>query len=143
MHRETRELKKEDAAQVACLIYQLTKNIVCPEKLVKRIEELALPGNWQYFVVAQEDASIIAFGGVVWYPIPSKGMMGMIEEVVVDEAYRGQHQADAILYAILHLAEKKRLAQVKLTTGNLSAKSVYERFGFTVKQEQLLVKKYY
>jgi len=137
-----RKLEKSDAKHVVFLIRQLTKNIVAPKNFLQRIEGLAEPGNWQYFV-AEKDDKVVGFAGIAWYPIPSKGMVGWIEEVVVDENFRGQGLAHKLMEELLYVALFRDLAQVKLTTGNDIAQHIYEEFGFSVKEEHLMVKKYY
>jgi phosphinothricin acetyltransferase len=133
-----RQFKKEDATQVAVLIPQLTKNIVEPASLVKRLENLATAQNWQYFVAELED-KIVGFAGLVWYPVASKGLIGWIEEVVVDEAFRGQGIGRSLMEVLLKLAEEKNIKQVKLTSTNI-ALPLYEKFGFNKKDQDYLVK---
>jgi len=70
-----RKLQKSDAALAAELIKQLTQNIIEPENLTGRLENLAQAENCQYFV-AEEGAGLVGFAGLVWYVIPSKGLMG-------------------------------------------------------------------
>lgn len=137
-----RRLKKEDAPQVAVLIKQLTENIVEPENLLKRLEDLSVPQNFQY-LTAEIGGVVVGFAGLAWYVIPSKGQVGWIEEVVVDEKYRGQGIAGNLMQELLKVAEEKGLKQVKLTTANPAAKHLYEKLGFIKKEEELLVKKYY
>lgn len=137
-----RNLKKEDAPRVSELIKQLTLNIVEPDQLISRIEVMSIPKNYQYLVVKKEE-QIVGFAGLAWYPIPSKGLMGWIEEVVVDEPQRGQGIGQALMEHLLQLATDRGLKQIKLTTNNPTAKHIYEKFGFTTKDESLLVKKYY
>src|SRR3989344_4230330 len=84
-----RQFKKEDAAEAAVLTPQLTKNIIEPEKLVERLSRLADFKNWHY-LVAEDNGQIVGLAGLAWYPIPSKGLIGWLEEVVVDEKSRGQ-----------------------------------------------------
>ena len=84
---------------------------------------------------------MIGFAGLVWYPIPSKGLMGWIEEVVVDQDYRGQGAAQALMASLLDLAQQLSLSQVKLTTADPVALHIYQKCGFMKKEELLLVKK--
>ena len=137
-----RKLKKADAPQAVVLIKQLTQNIVEPENLLKRLEDLAGQDNPRY-LVAEIDGVLAGFAGLSWYVIPSKGPMGWIEEVVVDEKYRGQGIAGSLMQELFKVAEERGLKQVKLTTANPAAKHLYEKLGFIKKEEELLVKKYY
>lgn len=141
-HMIIRPLKKTDGAEVTVLIRQLTKNIVAPEKLAKRIASLVKSKDARY-LVAQKDNTIIGFGGLVWYTIPSKGTAGWIEELVVDKKYRNKGIGKKLIKELLLLAESQKLTQVKLTTVSPIAKNLYKKAGFIEKQEILLLKKYY
>lgn len=143
-----RNLEKKDAVAVALLIPQLTKNIVEPEKLIERIEELVgtlfdtAQGkqNCQY-VVAEKDGRVVGCGGLAWYSIPSKGLIAWLEEVVVDEAFRGQGIAKALISELLKIAEQKNIKTIKLTSINSVTNKLYEKFGFIQKDHQYFVKK--
>lgn len=134
-----RNLEKKDAPAVALLIPQLTKNIVEPEKLAGRIEALAVPGNYQY-VVAEKDGAVVGFGGLAWYPIPSKGLVGWLEEVVVDEKFRGQGIAKALIAEILKIAEARQIKTIKPTSIDSVTNTLYEKFGFVQKDHQYFVR---
>jgi len=135
-----RNLEAKDAPAVAWLIPQLTKNIAAPEKLITRIEVLALADNCQY-LVAESDGVVVGFGGLAWYPIPSKGLIGWVEELVVDEKHRGQGVAKTLLEELLEIASQKELNTVKLTSVNSSTDKLYEQFGFVKKDHQYFAKK--
>ena len=137
---QIRNLEKKDAASVALLIPQLTKNIVEPEKLTQRIEELSAAHNCQY-LVAEKDDAVVGFGGLAWYAIPSKGLIGWLEEVVVDEKFRGQGIAKALISELLKVAEQKSIKTIKLTSINSATNTLYEKFGFVKKDHQYFVKK--
>lgn len=148
---QIRHLAKGDGVQVANLIKQLTENIVDPGNLSTRIEALTDHVNVQdtgyRYMVATDTKLLVGFGGLVWYPIPSKGKVGFIEEIVVDEHYRGQGIASAILADLLDLAENIGLKQVKLTVVNSTIDPVpvhlYDKLGFVIREEVLMIRKYY
>ncbi len=133
-----RNLQKKDAGRVALLIPQLTKNIIEPDNLIKRIEKLANQKNSQ-FLVAELQNKVVGFGGLVWYVIPSKGLIGWAEELVVDGQYRRQGIGRALMERLLVLAQQKKVTVVKLTS-TPTAKSLYETLGFTKKDQDYLVK---
>lgn len=137
-----RNLRKSDAEVVSLLIPQLTENIVEPEKLIYWLRFLAntYKSHWQY-MVAEKDEVVVGFGGLVWYPVPSKRFMGQIEEVVVDKPHRKQGIARLVMVKLIRLAKKQGLRQVKLSTGNPCAKKLYESLGFVKKDEDLFVLK--
>lgn len=133
-----RNLQKKDASQVILLIKQLTQNIIEPESLVKRIKELIKQKNSHFLVVELND-EIVGFGGLVWYKIPSKGIIAWIEEVVVDSQYRKHGIGTALMERLLKLAKTKKVKQVKLTSAP-AAKSLYEKLGFINKDNEYLIK---
>jgi len=134
-----RNLQKKDAPEVALLIAQLTQNIVEPRQLIRRIGDLPLQKN-SVFLVAIINNEIIGFAGLAWYIIPSKGLIGWIEEVVVDEKCRGQGIAGKLMKNLLLQAKKKKIRVLKLTVSNPVAKELYESLGFTKKDSEYLFK---
>lgn len=134
-----RELKKEDALAVSVLIYQLTQNVLEPENLVKRLESMATGDHYQYFI-AELNGQVVGFGGLAWYPIPSKGLIGWIEEVVVDQRARGQGIGKELTKKILDLAVQQGCRQVKLTSATAISSKLYENLGFVKKDQDYFVK---
>ncbi|MFI5205347.1 MAG: GNAT family N-acetyltransferase [Candidatus Paceibacterales bacterium] len=140
-----RYFRKEDAERVASFLPHLTTNIVRPNQLVQRLQKLSRAqnddmGGFQYFV-AEEDGLVISFGGLHWKTIPSKGLVTEYEELVTDKAHEGKGAMKKIMRALDHLAVELGSAQTKLTTSG--AKLMYEKDGFVVKDEVLMIKKYY
>jgi len=134
-----RNLQKKDAPEVALLIAQLTQNIVEPRQLIKRIGDLPLQKN-SVFLVATSNDEVVGFGGLVWYSIPSKGLIGWIEEVVIDSKFRGQGIAGKLMKNLLMQAKKKKIRVLKLTVSNPVAKNLYESLDFTKKDSEYLFK---
>lgn len=134
-----RFLEKKDASEVAHLIFQLTQNIIEPENLVSRLEKLSSGDNYQYFV-AELDGKVVGFAGFAWYQVPSKGLIGWIEEVVVDQSARGHGLGRALMEELINFSKIKGCKKLKLTTGNPIAKKLYETFGFIKKEEEYFYK---
>jgi len=138
---QVRELKSTDAEAVGKLINQLTKNIVQPELLIERITNLADGKNWQYFVVTEEE-KIVGFGGLAWYSIPSKGKIGWVEEIVVDESERGKGIGKFLMDRILEFGKEQNLVRLELTVCNSIAKHLYEKLGFETKPVEVMTRNY-
>jgi N-acetylglutamate synthase-like GNAT family acetyltransferase len=134
-----RNLEKKDAPEVALLILQLTKNIIEPDKLQSRIEDLSVKTTSQFFVAQLKDA-IVGFGGLAWYVIPSKGLIGWVEEVVVDENHRRQGIATLLTRRILDFAKEKDIKQLKLTSSTKESTGMYIKLGFSKKDHEYLIK---
>ena len=97
-----RNLQKKDAKKVVSLIRQLTQNILDSKHLEKRIKKISVSINSQ-FLVARLNEKVVGFGGLVWYEIPSKGLVGWIEELVVDDNNRGQGIGKFLMKNIINL----------------------------------------
>jgi N-acetylglutamate synthase-like GNAT family acetyltransferase len=135
-----RKFNKEDAPRVAELITQLTANINQPDNLIQRLKGMVEGVNYQYLVVEMEGL-VVGFGGLAWYPIPSKGVLGWIEEVVVDNKVRGQGISKELMRELLKIAKSRHCQVIKLTTSNPIARALYESFGFQTKLESTLMHK--
>ena len=135
-----RKFKKEDAGPAAELINQLTPNINQPDKLIRRLEAMAQGADYQY-LVAELGGMVVGFGGLAWYPIPCKGFLGWIEELVVDNKVRGQGIGQELMRALLKLAKAQGCQVIKLTASNPVARTLYESFGFQTKLESTLMHK--
>ncbi|MBX4200498.1 GNAT family N-acetyltransferase [Candidatus Parcubacteria bacterium] len=139
MEFKIRSLQKKDAGQAAELILQLTKNIVDPQHLAARIRKLAVSGNSK-FLVAESEGKVVAFGGLAWYVIPSKGLIAWIEEVVVDEYHRGKGIGRALMEKVLFIAQAKNIKQIKLTSSTPVSKNLYVSLGFSQKDHDYMFK---
>ncbi len=133
-----RNLEKKDAGQVALLINQLTRYIVEPENLITRIGLLVHQKN-SHFLVAELHGKVIGFGGLVWYAIPSKGLIAWVEELVVDVKHRNKGIGKKLVEALLVLAKQKKVTRIKLTATK-SANFFYGKWGFIRKNQDYLVK---
>lgn len=137
---KVRDFQKQDAPAVARLILQLTKNIVEPENLTPRIAKIADDPRLRA-IVAEKDGQVVGFTELSPYVIPSKGLVAMVEEVVVDSEARGQGIGRLLMENILELAKELGCRQVKLTAANFVAQKLYESLGFTFKETEVMIKK--
>jgi ribosomal protein S18 acetylase RimI-like enzyme len=82
-------------------------------------------------LVARSDGRIAGTLSLVVFPIPT-GIRAWIEDVVVDEAARGQGIGEALTMAALRLAEAAGARTVDLTSRSSreAAGRLYERVGF-------------
>ena len=82
-------------------------------------------------LVAWSDGRLAGTLSLVMFPIPT-GIRAWIEDVVVDEAARGQGVGEALTMAALRLAEAAGARTVDLTSraSREAAGRLYERVGF-------------
>jgi ribosomal protein S18 acetylase RimI-like enzyme len=82
-------------------------------------------------LIARAGGEIIGTLTLVIFPIPT-GIRAWVEDVVVDEAARGQRVGEALTIEALHIARKAGARTVDLTTrpSREAAGRLYERVGF-------------
>ncbi len=136
-----RRLKATDAERVALLVRQLTNNIVKPDELISRIQAMSISSR-SHWLVADKDGLAVGCGGLVAYMIGSKGVVGTIEEVVVDAAWRGHGIGKKIMEELLIIGKSMGLSQVKLTAKPEAVK-LYQELGFIENGDDSMVLKWY
>ncbi len=111
------------------LIPQLTQNSPAPSE--EQLQQMLDNPNTVLFVASNPDG-IIGFLTLATYRIPT-GVVGWIEDVVVDEAARGQGAGEALTRAALDKAELMGCKSVSLTSrpARVAANRLYQRVGFT------------
>lgn len=111
------------------LIPQLTKS-TCPssDDIQKLLDSPSI------LIVARTtslDGSIIGAGTLGVFRTPS-GMHAHVEDVIVDEGYRGQGVGEALVSELLELARQMDLKGVSLTCNpsRVPANRLYQKMGF-------------
>jgi ribosomal protein S18 acetylase RimI-like enzyme len=89
-------------------------------------------------LVARSDGVITGTLTLVMFPLPT-GMRAWIEDVVVDEAARGQGIGEALTHEALRIARDAGARTVDLTSRptRAAAGRLYERVGFTLRESRL------
>jgi len=89
-------------------------------------------------LLARSNGAIVGTMTLVMFPIPT-GVRAWIEDVVVDEAARGQGTAEAMMREALRLATEAGAKTVDLTSRpeRAAAGRLYERLGFTLRETRL------
>ncbi len=136
-----RDMRPNDAARVAVLISELTINILEPGELVARIEHMAaVPHGYRRNLVIVVSEVIVGHVQLSWYDIPSKGLIGRLEELIVTQASFRTDAIKALMHEVLSLATKLSLREVKVTTPNPELFEIYTNSGFVHKvAEHLLI----
>jgi ribosomal protein S18 acetylase RimI-like enzyme len=88
--------------------------------------------------VARSGGVITGTLTLVMFPLPT-GMRAWIEDVVVDEAARGQGIGEALTHEALRIARDAGARTVDLTSrpARAAAGRLYERLGFTLRESRL------
>jgi ribosomal protein S18 acetylase RimI-like enzyme len=89
-------------------------------------------------LVARHQGVIVGMLTLVTFPLPS-GLRARIEDVVVDEAARGQGVGTALTMAALDLAREQSARSVDLTSraSRLAANRLYQRLGFQLRDSNV------
>jgi ribosomal protein S18 acetylase RimI-like enzyme len=117
------------------LIPQLSRSAVPPGRAELDVI-VGSPANT--VLLARSDGAITGTMTLVMFPIPT-GLRAWIEDVVVDEAARGQGIAETMMREALRLARDAGAKSVDLTSrpARAAAGRLYERLGFTIRESRL------
>ena len=90
-------------------------------------------------VVAELSDEVIGFGALVRYNSPSKGEVGRIEDVIIDEKYRGMGYGKAILKELISIANEENISQIDMTSKRIrsEAHKLYESLGFIIRESDI------
>jgi ribosomal protein S18 acetylase RimI-like enzyme len=86
-------------------------------------------------IVAKDDDKIVGLGSL--YIIPKIGKrVGHVEDVVVDEAYRGKGLGEKIVQTIIVAAKEHKLHSLSLTSRpeRIAGNKLYQKVGFQRKE---------
>jgi ribosomal protein S18 acetylase RimI-like enzyme len=89
-------------------------------------------------LVARSGGTVTGTLTLVMFPLPT-GLRAWIEDVVVDEAARGQGTGEALTHEALRIAREAGARTVDLTSrpAREAAGRLYERLGFTIRESRL------
>lgn len=123
-----RPLKQGDCEQVLSLFSQLTSNVSAEIDFDAMIADPKC-----HCVVLQDENSIAGFGALVRYTVPTKGEVGRLEDIIIDEKYRGKGFGKKLIQELIAIANEENISKMYLTSNpqRLAARKLYESFGFT------------
>lgn len=127
---------KKHAKSLKSLFSQLTGREII------NIDILAMQNPSQDYLVLENNGEVVGFGALISYYLPTVGMVGKIEEIIVDEKFRGQGLGRKLLEKLLKTATNKKLVKVQLTSNpkRIAARKLYESLGFTMKDTDVFIK---
>jgi ribosomal protein S18 acetylase RimI-like enzyme len=88
--------------------------------------------------VARSQGAVVGMLTLVTFPLPS-GVRARIEDVVVDQAARGQGVGTALTMAALRLAQEQGARSVDLTSrpSRVAANRLYQQLGFQLRDSNV------
>lgn len=127
-----REVSQELVDALDRLLPQLSSTAA---RLDRAAVEQILRCDANTVLLARASASIVGTLTLVLFPLAS-GLRGRIEDVVVDDAARGQGVASALIRYALQIAADAGARTVDLTSrpDRVAANRLYERLGFQARQ---------
>ena len=108
------------------LLLQLTKDITQIDvNFLVREEDC-------YCCEVRHNGKLVGFGVLSIRLVPTKGFVGMLEDIIVDEKYRNQGIGTAIVEHLIQKAHTPKLIRVDLTSAphRTQAHKIYTGFGF-------------
>lgn len=90
-------------------------------------------------IVAREGDRLVGMATLASFPLPT-GVRGHLDDVVVDQEFRGRGIARLLLEAVIELARERGLRTLDLTSrpGRASAICLYESLGFERRDSMLM-----
>jgi ribosomal protein S18 acetylase RimI-like enzyme len=130
-----REATDEVTEAMRHLLPQLSTSAAMPDQATLR----GIVGSQATTLLAARlDGRIAGFLALALFPVPT-GLRAWIEDVVVDEAARGQGIGEALTREALALAAAAGARTVDLTSrpSRVAAGRLYERVGFAIRDTRL------
>lgn len=121
-----RLLEKRDEKKVKILLKELT------DKTINFKSELLMGKKNIHCLVIEDAGNIIGFGALAIYPIPTKGLVGRVEDVVVSSQYRGRGLGRELMQSLIDIAKKEKLESLFLNShpSRIPARKLYASLGF-------------
>lgn len=125
-----RDLKVEDKRELEKLFTQLTK------KPIKLDPVFLTENRFSHCRVMDDDGKIIGFAALIIHPVPTKGLVGRVEDVVIDEEHRGQGLGRKIMEDLIDIAKREKIEILNLTSNpkRVPARKLYESLGFILSE---------
>jgi ribosomal protein S18 acetylase RimI-like enzyme len=131
------EVFSGDASELADALVTLVPQLSTsnPPPSLAEVEAMLASDAITQFVARDDDGSIIGVSTLAIFPIPT-AVRAWIEDVIVDEAARGQRIGEALITAMIDAAREHGCATVDLTSrpSREAANRLYQRLGFAVRE---------
>ena len=128
-----RPVEPDDFNSVFGLLEQLWPDKVLDYKAMKEMFTKNLHQPYQHYVCAVEDSQIIGFCSItIKNNLWQQALLGNVDELVVDERYRGRGVGKSLLDYITGYAIRKGCKRIELDSGfhREEAHQFYENLGF-------------
>lgn len=125
-----RSLNKQKAEEINNLLKQLSNSP--PELFWGQIGEILSQPNFNLVILEEpETGKIVGMASLV---VNSTFMrtVGQVEDVIVDEQYRGRHLGEMLIKYLISMAKLKKCSYISLTSNpkRVAANAMYQKIGF-------------
>lgn len=130
------ELSHKHKDKLKELFIQLTKRPTSNVDIAAMLDD-----KKNFYAVLEKNDTLIGFGVLIMYHIPSTGKVGRIEDVIVDEKYRGQGFGKLLVQKMISVARENGLVKLNLTSNSqrIAAQKLYETLGFQKRDTDVFV----
>jgi glucosamine-phosphate N-acetyltransferase len=125
--------QKEHFMGIASLLMQLWKDKVLNERILREVFERGLSSGLQEFRIAMCNDKIVGFASLtIKNSLWQEGYLGHIDELVVDERFRGKGVGTRLLEEIMKVSKKRSCKKIELDSAfhRKKAHAFYESKGF-------------
>ncbi|MEX0916573.1 MAG: GNAT family N-acetyltransferase [Candidatus Spechtbacterales bacterium] len=131
------KVEGSDTEEIRALYAQLSESGIQPDDASI---ESAIRDRNTVVIVLREDTTIIGMGTVVLVRVMS-GVKARLEDIVVDEGYRGQGLGERITNELIETARSYKVSVIELTSKpeRVAANALYQKVGFEKKDTNTYV----
>jgi len=126
------------AKAIKDLFSQLTTSRKPPEK--EDLKEIIATDSTILLILSKDKAGLEIIGtlSIAFYKTPS-GHHAWVEDVIVDQQFRGKGLGKALMNKALELARERKASSVNLTSrpSRLAANQLYQKLGFEINKTNL------
>jgi ribosomal protein S18 acetylase RimI-like enzyme len=130
---QIRKCSEADFNEVVMLLRQLWPDKPLNTQSLQSVYDIALSSENQKYICAVEDSKVVGFGSLtIKNNLWQEGRLGHIDELVVDNDYRGKGIGRQLLAQLIVLAKEQKCKRVELDTAfhRKEAHRFYEQQGF-------------
>lgn len=87
-------------------------------------------------LLAAKEGGVIIGMGILIILRTAEGLKGYVDDVVIDEPYRGQGIGKKLMEEIIKIAREKKLMKIELTSRSerVAANKLYQKLGFEIRE---------
>ena len=125
-------VKAGNLGEIKGLLPQLVKT---PKVITLRDIRKILSDSNVYLLTIKDGVKIVGIAALLFHAAPT-GFHAHIEDVVIDEAYRGRGLGEKLIQKLMAIAKTKQARYIELTSrpSRVAANHLYQKLGFEKKE---------